>query len=305
MAIIYIDGPEKAGKSTVATVLKEEYGFRVRKWGPVDPDDRVYMQPLADDIASGDNVVWDRGWAAESVYASMLGRDRRLADDSWLGEWLYGRTVQTVGLRVMLLGPDVKTIYRLRDKDDLPVDTVWERKFFEDYGRRFGYNVWHNDHHPDAALAIARFAKDVAVGMGVRATKAGLRPPAYAGPPNARVVFVGQDRNSKSKFPGAWAPFTSRLTTMLGRELGDFALRCGWTNAGDCPPQAIRHAKLVVACGQVADAWVRNHVDHHNVITIKHPAYMYRWGKEKDGLGAYRVILNQIREVYDNDQASK
>lgn len=302
MAIIYIDGPEKAGKSTVATVLKEEYGFRVRKWGPV-PGDEVYMQPLAEDIASGDNVVWDRGWAAEHVYAYLLGReDRRLEADPWLGEWLYGRVVATVGLRVMLLGPDAKVIHALRDEDDLPVDTTEERRQFHDYGRRFGYSVWANDHHRDAALAIARFTKDVAVGMETRATKLGLRPPAYAGPPNARVVFVGQDRNKGSKFPGAWVPFTSRLTTMLGRDLGDFALRCGWTNAGDCPPQAIRGADLVVACGRVADRWVRNHVDHHNVITIKHPAYMYRWGKEKDGLGAYRETLDRIRKTYDNER---
>jgi len=53
--ILIIDGPEKAGKSTIIAHLRElsqEIGLKVevRAWGPVYPDDRIYTPKLQQDV---------------------------------------------------------------------------------------------------------------------------------------------------------------------------------------------------------------------------------------------------------------
>lgn len=288
MAIIYLDGPEKSGKSYIAKILEKEHGARVRHWGPVDPDDRVYLEPLISDAASGELVVWDRGWAAEHVYAYLLGRNRRLRDDAFLGEWLYGRVVQAVGVRAMILGPSVQQLRMKREDDDLPVEPMDERRMFYAYGQRFGYLSYNNQHTEDAAHEIAAQLAE----FTKRHYKEGegLRPPHYVGHPLARLVVVGQDRNEISQFPGAWAPFSTPLTTMLGREFEADAFKLGWTNAEAIKPQLLE-GRAIMACGEKAQQWVKYHVPNPElVVDAPHPAYAYRYSSGKGQKAKDRII---------------
>ena len=152
MTVIMIDGPEKAGKSTLVEALHLR-GAYVRKWtGPAVPDDSEYFIPLQIDAKSQRIVVWDRGWASEVVYGQLLEQPRRLAGDWQRAELLYGRLIEVA---VMLLGPNVETLKRLRDSTDLPIDPSAERRAFAHYGQLAGWIVLENEHTPTYIAALA------------------------------------------------------------------------------------------------------------------------------------------------------
>lgn len=293
MAVIIIEGPEKAGKSTLAAglvkALKESGETErviTRHWvGRATPDDRVYSDALRTDSmehASQLVSVWDRGWPSEYVYGTLLKQDRRLANYPWLGEWLHGRAVRANGLAVMLLGPSAEELTRRRDGSDLPVHPEDERGLYRAYAERYGWSTidsqWSVADMVDAVLAQFR--------ERVRVQHRALIPPTYCGQQNAQVVFVGEKR-SAGMLKGGWLPFSSRMTTALGRVLGDRAFEVGWTNAHDCPPPALSSARVLVPCGNLAYLWVRNYVTarggDQQVYPIAHPSHAFRFNNAVAG----------------------
>lgn len=273
MAVIVIDGPEKAGKSTLAAKL-QTLGCKVRHWGPV-PEHYVYASPLVADCASEDIWIWDRGWASEHVYGILLARDRVLARDPWYGEWIFSRGVLTNGVLAMQLGPGAATLKKRRDSDDLPVGPWAERAAFEAYAYTYGWDVFEGN--PDDQLAQFLYNKvvDKMEGAGT------MHLPVYAGPAFAPVVFVGEARNPGDPWDGQF-PFGSPMTTMYGRILGMNANKCGWTNT-DADPAWLRRRPVVVACGQRAAQWcARNNIRHR---LVPHPSWLYRFRRH----GALRV----------------
>lgn len=282
--IILIDGPEKTGKSTLIAELAKVLNATVRHWGPVDPDDRVYTPMLKSDSQSNKWFIWDRGWPSEHVYGKLLHRDRRLVDDPFLGEWLHGRAVQTAGLRVILLPSSVEMLRKLRNSTDLKVDPTDEYEAFYRYGHTYGYTMLCN-YYNESSL------EDNIDSIVSRLGTAGIvTPPFYAGPVNARVVFVGEKRNVDARVipPGSWLPFSSRLTSELGRRMGPNALKCGWTNVGDVSPEFLAN-RYVVACGEVAADWLR-HTGNVRLV-IPHPAWLYRYNT---------LTTQQKRDLVDN-----
>lgn len=290
--IILIDGCEKAGKSTLIAELAKTLDARVRRWGPVSPDDRVYTEPLKEDCQSTGWTIWDRGWVSEHVYGLLLGRDRRLAMDPWLGEWLHGRAVQTSGLRVILLPGLINDIASRRDDTDLPVNILAEVDHYRWYAQRFGYLTLINDYTQES---LQYNISQIISRLGKAQT---LVPPAYAGPIDAKVVFVGEKLNDKAcrSMPGSWLPFSSRLTTELGRRLGDKAFKCGWTNVGDVTQEFLAD-RYVVACGEQAAKWL----DASGIarVVIPHPAWLYRYIDSTTYIKRDLVdkILNSIGEM--------
>lgn len=274
MTVIVLEGPEKSGKSTLAAELARR-GARIRKWGPLDDEkwaaDLAYSEVLAADTASPDIVVWDRSWASEAVYGALLNRDRRLAQDPWLGEWLYGRAVPT---RIMLGGPDPAILRAARTPDDLPVDPGVEQAAFLAYARQYDWIVVHG-RHPVESLADAVLAQHAADSVD-------WHPTTYAGRPRAGVVVLGERRSPTPSIPGGWLPFTSTYTTKYGRVLGPNAMRVGWTNAYDEPTAIIEHARVIIACGQQAHAWIKEELSYYaefqttTLIRVPSPSALYQ-----------------------------
>jgi hypothetical protein len=299
MTVIVVDGPEKAGKTTLIRAIDRHLdGARVllRAWGPVKSDVE-YLEPLKFAVSYPGVAVWDRSWASEHVYGLLLDRvDHRLAGDPWLGEWLYGRAVQACGLRVMVT-TDPALLRERRNATDLPVDPAIERFAFQQYADQHGWSTYDM-----TQWSVAEVAKDVvqrAVAVAMRGTS---RPPVYCGPPGAPVVVVGEARNLGATAPGAWLPFTSRLTTLAGRALGENAYRVGWTNAEDVPPVAVRGAVGLVACGEHADQWCRYHVGHKNVLSVPHPASLYRFGKQRARIDGVEESVRQfVRSILKSE----
>lgn len=264
--IVYIDGPEKAGKTTFRNYLVDR-GYRARHWGPI-VSDLEYLEALKEDVAranEGEKIVWDRGWGAEAVYSYLLNRGRRFGNDPWLGEWLYGRAVQASGVKMMLLGPSVNTLLKLRDETDLPVNPVAERTAFAAHGSYFGYLVRENEHTSEYLdylyASVQYFEKLVDERKKINAVV-----PNYCGDPEAKIVFVDTwTRGLRGKYrgsvPGAWLPFTHKRGTRIGRLYGPFSLTCGWVEADNCNPKILKSAKIVVTFGKHAAQWVKYNVN--------------------------------------------
>lgn len=145
--LLVIDGPEKAGKTSLIAALAERVHLnrqetRIRKWGKLDDGkwaiDEVYGFALDEDLQATGLVIWDRSWASETVYGQLLGRDRRLAAEPDLGDQLYGRRVQ---LKFILGGPSPAIMLGDRTEDDLPVAPAQEQEAFVAYGRRYGWHI--------------------------------------------------------------------------------------------------------------------------------------------------------------------
>lgn len=299
MTVIVIDGPEKAGKTTlinelVKTLIDMRVPVEQVHWGPVSPDDRVYSPVLKEHCQDLQRVwVWDRGWSSEYVYGKLLNRDHRGASDPWLLEWLHGRAVQVSGVRIMLSGPHSSILNHLRDSTDLAVDSFDEKSLYKEYAQRFGWEWLENEHTQESLERSVKFIVNRLHSRSSYNTEA-WSPPRFAGPPDAKVVVVGE-KLSDNPMPGGWLPFTSRLTTMLGREFRDDAFKLLWTNVEDCDPQLLGSREIIIACGTIASKWCRLEVKGgpgQTVVSIPHPSYVYRFNSEKT-----RRQLESIRQV--------
>lgn len=297
MPVIIIDGPEKAGKTTVINELIKGFsGLGINServhWGPVFPDDRVYADKLMEHTTDLNKVwLWDRGWASEHVYAKLLGRDRRMANDPWIGEWLHSRAVVTSGLCVILTGPHSNVLGQLRDASDIDVSPAIEKVMFTEYGKRFGWHVIENEHNKNSLLKVTGNI------MLFYLSKQKRSPLLWCGPTNPPIVVIGETL-SKKHIPGGWAPFTSTFTTMLGREFGDKAMHIGWTNSTTCDPEWLRGIETVITCGKIANTWFernRKEVPLRH-IAIQHPSYLYRF-KTTEILDKLKVVSQVIRSL--------
>lgn len=247
--IIAIEGPEKAGKSTLAKYIAERESVEIRHWGPVYPDDRAYTNQLIVDSRSDKWYIWDRCWPSEHVYGKLLKRFRRLADNPWLGEWLHGRALQTSGIRVMLLPTDISNLTKNRDETDLPVDPREETILYTEYADRFGWTKFYNDYQEYALELAYKSIYRQMITVRIR----GSRPPKFAGPLLSGVIFLGdkEDENDTDIVPGAWLPFTSTSSINIAKAIGDVALKCGWTYVGNMYPDYFGD-RNIVACGERA-----------------------------------------------------
>lgn len=310
--LLVIDGPEKAGKSTLAAALVQWWDSaypeaagtpraRIRKWGRLDDGrwarDVVYRDALVEDVEYGGLVIWDRSWASEAVYAKLLGRDRRLGEDPWLGEFLYGRGVV---LKFILGGPHHSVLTSQLDEDDQVEghgqDMAKEQRAFVQYGERYGWSViGHTDRD---RLPLPTLLRMVQLRIGEFASRDGRNPRQWCGPRQASVVFVGERGSNRDSLVGGWLPFSSEYTSRFGRLLGDTAFRVGWTNAWDDQREIFDNAKLVVACGATAYDWCREVKKERAaaatiVEQVYHPAALYRWGRLRDQIP---VMENKIRQ---------
>lgn len=286
MPLIVIDGPEKAGKSTLIEHMRDATRVDVvRKFtDAAQPDDRVYGAQLEADmvlVRSGCTVVWDQGWLGEVVYGELLGQDRRIAGDWFQGEWLYGRAVDACGVKAVLLGPSVEALACNGDDTDFEVSLRGERELFMKYGKLGGWRVVANQHEEGMSKSLALEL----VGLAGQRVNVDLLPPVVAGPIHSSTIVVGDRPSSRG---GSWMPFTSRLTTKLAlrmKELGGEPLNLLWANSNSFPPQYLGTFETVITCGDRAHRWATLHgkvlSQSTRYVTIPHPAWLFRFVTEK------------------------
>lgn len=115
---IIIEGPDGAGKSTLAKSLAGRLDMNILKMtangGQSVPE---YLQKLA-----CDGVVIDRCWVSERIYSDLFGREPRIGDDDAeaLTEFCGGAGIPII----VLLPPLHVVIGRLDERGDEYADVV-------------------------------------------------------------------------------------------------------------------------------------------------------------------------------------
>lgn len=240
--LIVMDGPEKAGKTTMLKEFCARTGSTYRHWGPVSHDSDFLSWLKEDTLAvinNGADIVWDRSWASEAIYATLLDRDRRLRHDYWLGEWLYSRAVWAIGFCAALLGPSPDILTARRTPDDLPCDPFKEQ---EAYRRYTTEALWKRVTCLDDLLEQYDARKHQPIYV----------PPGFSGRVNSPVVMVSAGHESLHAVGGEWLSLSSPEGRSFPRLLGRRSLAFAWTNAETMPNSFMRDGYLVIALGQLA-----------------------------------------------------
>lgn len=115
---IIIEGPDGAGKSTLAKSLADRLDMNILKMtangGQSAPE---YMQKLA-----CDGVIIDRCWVSEQVYSDLFGREPRIDNDD--AEALT-ELCWRVGIPIIVLLPPLHVVIsRLNERGDEYADVV-------------------------------------------------------------------------------------------------------------------------------------------------------------------------------------
>lgn len=306
--IIYIDGPEKAGKSTLIEAIREKIASKgipvsVRKWGPVKPDDRQFAPPLQEDLNRNTKgyVIWDRGWVSEHVYGTLLNRQRRGASNPWLLEWLHGRAVNGHGTKIILLPYDVTEAMRRHDDTDLPVSAADEARVYQNYARRFGYNVLYNHYTEDSLRRNIRMA------IGTVEEHSKIHPRIMSSGTEALRaprLIVGEERNPNDykTMPGAWMPFSSAKTTQFVQKyFGDDAMMFSWTNAADIENGLVDNTILQAATAiYTFGNKAYDTVAGRGIIpagAFAHPGFFTRWNTDR-GRKALMTFETEYKKVF-------
>lgn len=139
---IIIEGPDGAGKSTLAESLADRLDMNILKMtangGQSVPG---YLQKLA-----CDGVIIDRCWVSEQVYSDLFGREPRIdnADAESLTE-----LCALTGIPIIVLLPPLHVVIgRLNERGDEYADVVCPN-IVEIYKR---YREWAEEH--DAAIVL-------------------------------------------------------------------------------------------------------------------------------------------------------
>lgn len=148
---IIIEGPDGAGKSTLAKSLADRLDMNILKMTANGGQSVLeYKQKLA-----CDGVIIDRCWVSEQIYSDLFGREPRIGNDDAeaLTElcWLVGIPI------IVLLPPLHVVIGRLNARGDEYADVVCSNiteiyKRYREWAEAHPYAIVLDDNDPATAM---------------------------------------------------------------------------------------------------------------------------------------------------------
>lgn len=288
--IIILEGPDGAGKTTLAQQLATAFGLTVHHEGP--PPQNVSMLQhygrILDD-ARGKNVVFDRLYVGERVYGPIVrGQDR-------LGEDGYKRMRQlswAVGALEILCLPAFEvclTNWQNR-KGELFADPIKLRQVHDSYRRYFTASMYlqYDFTSTDWGWPWLRQTLET-----VAPTWESL-PMRMTGHPRATYLFVGDrggDPDYRPDLPffattGSAQYLYNRLHD-AGFDDSDVAFINSFSHVSGQPEVIPNHFKKVIALGSHASHECRRQSIPHT--KIPHPQYWKRFHAYQSG--AYTKLL--------------
>lgn len=218
--IISIEGPEKAGKTTLVertlANFEPDKSQLIKCSGRDAQNGLGYLPEFLSGLDSDSIQVWDRAWIGEAIYGELLQDGRAFADDPFMGEWIYGRALAGRGGKFILLPEDPKRLRSLRDKTDLPVSPIAEYSLFRDYAEEWGYEILWND-YTETGLAANSLKTRRSPFVGVHKVDSRL----YIGSHNPIYTFVGE---SSQQWDFSHRPFMNQWAAEYFRAFGDSAI---------------------------------------------------------------------------------
>jgi len=272
--IIVIDGPNKAGKTTLENNVVKElqcigYSAYIRHWGPLQTDDREYALPLIEDSRNNDIVIWDRSWASEHVYAKLLDRDRRMKDNPFIGEFLHRRAIFGQGMSFILVPSISDGAVSRVDESDLGVDPIKERQLFIDYAVKFKWFGILN-HYTEESLVkntktVIKFIT-TRIGGVIRDQRHIVIPPI---PRSA--IFIG-NQTIDPPMIGGWLPFTSTRLFNFASLFGQYALAASWADTNYITAKMLEDYKYVIVTDNSSETRVLELIGlDHRIINLRVP----------------------------------
>ena len=148
---IIIEGPDGAGKSTLAKSLADRLDMNILKMTANGGQSvQEYLQKLA-----CDGVIIDRCWVSEQIYSDLFGREPRIGnDDAEALTELCGR----VGVPIIVLLPPLHgVISRLNERGDEYADVVCPNiteiyKRYQDWAEAHDATIVLEDNDPVIAM---------------------------------------------------------------------------------------------------------------------------------------------------------
>jgi hypothetical protein len=289
--IIVLEGPDGAGKTTLARVLQETYGLDYHHEGPPPRDEPVlwhYGRVL--DSFRGRRIVLDRLALGERVYGPVYrGRDE-LGDEGWA---LFERlTCAVAAVQVLCLPPvdNVLRTWRYEQRDEM-YRAGGEEQLIRTY-RRYGFL----GHTQDFVFDYTRPGElDRLTQFLTRRSWTGL-PSGYLGSPQAKLLLVGDQVGDVTK--GVDLPFftTQGSASYLNRALhlaGYTAAELAFVNARNRAGQenVLDPRFRIVALGdQAATVCRRQGVDF---VQVAHPQFRKRFHHHR--IAEYVADLRRCR----------
>lgn len=264
---VILEGPDNAGKST----LSQYFDLEVRHHGPYKGEPRIFYRFIGDALS---DVVMDRAWYSEQMYAAPMGRDDRVG-------------VSARSLDRAALGAGVVVVRCL------PSDRAWCVGQADDYAEKVeqreaiydAYAAWEP---PVLHLSYDWITDDPdeVVRWVTQVMRAQRRAPAWGSGnwTNPRVVLVGDKPNHA---PGAAFVADRGCTLWLDSILKEAdipEMHLAWWNAQTAEGQVNPLPEFpvgaqVVALGKVAETYLRQ--EYPEVRRVDHPQH-HKWFKRHE-----------------------
>jgi hypothetical protein len=302
--IIVIEGPDGAGKTTLAKQLARDFDLEYHHEGPPPPNRSAldhYGKLLED--ARGKRVVFDRLALGERVYGPILRGKDGLGDLGWR---LITRLMRSLNAVHIACLPDLEVCHKswASGRAELFKD---EGKFFSTYSAYWDllrsdlgyghyiydwtYKISHCDSRGDDAYPALRKYLRTFSGLAVG-------PPGHVGAPNAKYLFVGDIGSNPDAVVDLPFWYTGNSSQYLHDAIALAGFRedeIGLVNSKrhDGRPQAFTRSDVVIALGDSAFRSCRlRGVDMIAALRqVPHPQYWKRF--HNSDIEGYAAKLKQ------------
>lgn len=283
--VVILEGPDGAGKTTLARRLKAELGFNVRHEGvpPVGVDKLdYYVKIMLRALRERRPVVFDRFHLGETVYGPVM---RNVDGLSYTGRILFDRLAASHGIVLRICLPSFTTCLKnWREKLKAGNDYVRSRARFEDVYWRFKALTSYYETYDPFGRNAERQWTDLS-----RAITTPLRKvtPGLIGSPKARFLIVGE-RASRYDLPFFSLHRSSAYLNCALRDAGFEEHDMAFVNVldvGGMPRnmtttiKALPRLKVIVALGNTAFVNCQTYSRTYRpwVKRIPHPAFWKRF----------------------------